>query len=156
MIIKKQSENHWQIKTTKATISFNDSTSINDFTIPGDGEYEVGGVEAELFDGVLSLYLENIQIVFLDHNKKQFTSAEIKKMGEVNILFVPLAGENTMDTKAALKLISDIDPQIVIPVYYKDLSEFTKDEGVNTEEVDELKINKDDLSIEQRKVYILK
>lgn len=156
MIIKKQSENHWQIKTNKTTISFNEATNINDFKITGDGEYEVGGVEAEVFDGIYNFYFENLQVVFIKENKKTFSSSEIKKLGDIDILFLPVAGKNTMDVKSAIKLMSDIEPAIVIPIYYDDLTSFTKEEGVNANEIEELKIGKEDLSSEQRKVYILK
>lgn len=156
MIIKKQSENHWQIKTNKTTISFNEATNINDFKITGDGEYEVGGVEAEVFDGIYNFYFENLQVVFIKENKKSFSSSEIKKLGDIDILFLPVAGKNTMDVKSAIKLMSDIEPAIVIPIYYDDLTSFTKEEGVNANEIEELKIGKEDLSSEQRKVYILK
>ncbi len=156
MIIKKQSDKHWIIKTQKTKIVFNETSLIDDFEIPGDGEYEVGGVQAEVFNGIYTFYVEGMQIVFIKHDKKQFSQTEVKKLGDINILFLPVAGKDTMDTKSALKLISDIEPEIVIPIYYDDLSSFTKEEGINAKEVGELKINKEDLSSENRQVYILK
>lgn len=156
MNIKKQSEKHWNIKTQKTSIDFNEVASINEFTIPGDGEYEVGGVQAEVFDGIFIFFIEGMQVVYIKKDKKEFSSSEIKKLGDIDVLFVPVAGKDTMDTKKALKLLSDIEPEVVIPIHYDDLSEFTKGEGINAKEVDSLKLSKSDLSSEDRQVYILK
>lgn len=156
MIIKKKDKNHWQIKTQKTIIFFNENLGIGDFKIPGEGEYEVGGVEAEIFDGIYNFYTEGMQVVFVKENKSVFNPQEIKKLGDVDILFLPVAGRNTMDVKSALKLISNIEPEIVIPIYYDDLSKFTQAEGINAKEVEELKLTKADLSSEERQVYILR
>lgn len=156
MNIKKLADNHWNIKTQKASIDFNENTSINDFVVPGDGEYEVGGIQVEVFSGIYIFYVEGIQVVYIRKDKKEFSSSEIKKLGDIDVLFVPVAGKDTMDTKKALKLISDIEPEVVIPIHSDDLSSFTKEEGINAKEVDILKLNKNDLSSEDRQVYILK
>ena len=60
-----------------------------------------------------------------------------------------------MTTKKALDLVTKIDPRIVIPMLYSDLSEFMKGEGITDGELDVFKIKKIDLPEEERKVVIL-
>jgi hypothetical protein len=156
MNIKKIDDFHWEIKTKNTKVIFNDGVKIGDFVVPGEGEYEVGGIELENFDGVYSFDIDGMQIVFIKKDKKNFSEKEMKKIGDIDLLFLPVDGEGTMDTKSALKLISSIEPEIIIPTYYDNLLEFTKSEGVNAEEIADLKISKNDLEDKQRKVYILK
>ena len=80
----------------------------------------------------------------------------MKKISNCNILFLPVGGTNTMDTKSALNLVSEIEPEIVIPTYYDSLAEFIKSEGSELKEMDELKISKNEMDSEERQIIVLK
>jgi hypothetical protein len=155
MIIKKIDQNHWEIKTKLTKITLNDGAIVGDFKIPGTGEYDVADVAVEVIDGIISFFTEDIETVFIRQDKKNFSDEEIKKLSKCNILFLPVAGAKTMDVKTALNLVSEIDPEIVIPVYYEDLSKFSKSEGSTLKEIEELKITKNDLTGEERQIIIL-
>lgn len=156
MNIKKTDTNHWEIKNKKSTIFLNEAVAIDEFIIPGPGEYEVAGIEADVFSGVYCIDMDDMMIVYLSKDKKDLSADERKKIAECDILFIPVAGADTMKVKDALSIISDIEPAIVIPIYYDNLAEFTKSEGIDVKEVEELKINKEDISSDQRQVVILK
>ena len=42
-----------------------------------------------------------------------------EKIGEVDILFVPIGGTFTVDDKSAWKVINKIKPKIIVPMHYK-------------------------------------
>jgi L-ascorbate metabolism protein UlaG (beta-lactamase superfamily) len=52
----------------------------------------------------------------LGHNLENDT---IQKIGEVDILFVPIGGTFTVDDKKAWSVVNKIKPKIIIPMHYK-------------------------------------
>ena len=46
-------------------------------------------------------------------------SVILKKIGDVDILFIPIGGNFTIDSKQALEIINYIKPNIAIPMHYK-------------------------------------
>lgn len=156
MIIKKLSQNEWEIKAKNSTIKLDDGIQVGEYQIPGTGEYEVAGVEVEVTDGITSIICEDLSIVFLTENKKALTEIELKKLSNVHILFLPVAGKNTMSVKDANATINEMEPSIIIPIYYDNLAEFSKLAGAKTETLTQLKIAKNTLpQEEERKIIIL-
>ncbi|MEF8847990.1 MAG: MBL fold metallo-hydrolase [Candidatus Thermoplasmatota archaeon] len=43
----------------------------------------------------------------------------LKKIGEVDILFIPIGGNFTIDSIQALRIIKNIKPNIAVPMHYK-------------------------------------
>ena len=43
----------------------------------------------------------------------------MEKIGEVDVLMVPAAGKEALDSKKAHEIIEAIDPRIVVPMNYK-------------------------------------
>lgn len=160
MQIKYKGGNHFEIKSKDLDIVLSDKVTINNFTFPGPGEYEKGGV---ILNGIIdqdnTIYtarVEDMNLCYLGNIKNDLSEEEIKQIGNVDILFLPLGEMDTIDLKIALKLLSKVDPHIVIPMLYSDLTEFKKSEGITDGEVDILKIKKSDLPEEGRQVIILK
>ena len=77
-------------------------------------------------------------------------------MGNVDFFFLGLGEDGSVNTKIATKILSEIDPRVVIPMLYSDLAEFKKSEGITDGELDLLKIRKIDLPEEERRIVILK
>ncbi len=50
---------------------------------------------------------------------EDFNSEIVKQIGEVDILFIPIGGNYTIDAKEAKKYIDAINPKVVIPMHYK-------------------------------------
>lgn len=149
------------------------------FLINGPGEYEIKGVfvqgiagshgflqKEEL--GKITIYTIEVQGFKLCHlggfGQKEFTPEQLDIIGEVDILMVPTGGGYTIDGETAQKVVNQIEPKIVIPMYYK-VPKLKKDiEGVERflkamgqEEIEPqsvLKIKKQGLPIETKLVVL--
>lgn len=150
------------------------------FVIDGAGEYEVKNVfvyglrawhdNKEGADrGRITLYLieyGGIKIAHLsDIGQDNLTQRQLEKLEGVDILLIPVGGIYTINGTGAVKIISQIQPRIIIPMHYKipglklklePVDKFLKEFGVTSpEKMDKLKINKKDLPQEETKVIIL-
>ncbi len=123
------------------------------FLVEGPGEYEVKGV---FIQGIPSFHddkegkergqntiyvLEAEETRFChlgDLGQKQLTDEQLEKIDSVDVLMIPVGGEYTIDSSSAQKIISQIEPKIVIPMHYAlpklkikldDVSKFLKTMG---------------------------
>lgn len=160
MQIKHKGGATFEIKSKDIEIRLNGGISIDGFNFPGPGEYEKAGVIVNgIADGentIYSLKVEDINICHLGHLSHDLTEEEAKQIGDVDILFLPLGEEGSAETKIALKILSKIDPRVVIPMLYADLTEFKKSEAVTDGEVDVYKVKRAELPEDERKVVIIK
>jgi L-ascorbate metabolism protein UlaG (beta-lactamase superfamily) len=144
------------------------------FVIDGAGEYEVKnvfvyGIPANKKDGKIIIYLIEMEGIKIAHlgalDQDTLTDDQMEIIEGVDILLLPIGGGDTLSATKAVKLISQIQPRMVIPMYYKvpglslkldTLEPFLKEYGVaKTEPLDKLKISKKDLPQEETKVEIL-
>lgn len=143
------------------------------FTISRPGEYEIGGVfiQEVSYSREGSFYLietEGINICHLgNYNQKEIATDYLDMMSKTDILMIPVGGCETLNSKEAAKLVSQIEPKIVIPMDYKipglkdkaeDLKEFLKVMGIDSKEaIFKLNIKKKDLLMKEgTEVIILK
>lgn len=157
MQIKYLGGQDFEIKTKSALISLSESVAIDGFVLPGPGEYEksgviVHGVQDEN-NTIYTIRTEEMNLCYLGCLSRALDENEIKEIGDVDILFLPLGDKGSISVKVALGVLSKIDPYCVIPMLYTDSTEFKSSE--NAEEVDVLKIKKSDLPQEGRNAYIL-
>lgn len=104
------------------------------FIIDGPGEYEkkkvvIRGIESDLHreeskiaggNTIFALTMEDLRICHLgDLNQKSLTTEQLKAIGEVDVLFVPVGGISTIDSKEADAIIAQIEPRIIVPMHYK-------------------------------------
>lgn len=159
MQIKYLGVEKFEIKTRDTRISLGYKVSVNDFLLPGPGEYEKSGVFVEgIEDNGNTIYVikaEEINLCYLGKISHDLREEDAKEIGAVDILFAPMGEENSLPVKKSLLLVSKIDPRIVIPMLYSDLSEFKKSEGIDDGEIDVLKIKKSELPEEERRNVIL-
>ena len=144
-----------QIRTKDAVISLSHEVKVGDFSLNGPGEYEISGIE---ITGVGQIYLfsaEDMRIAYLDKLGRALNDQEQELIGDVDILFIPIGGGEVLDCKAAIQVINQIDPRIVIPMYYDEVDTFSKEEGIVPEFVDSLKISRSTLPETERKVIVL-
>lgn len=163
MIIKYNGEEKFEIKTSEAKVSLGQAgIDIEGFVINTPGEYERRGVSVQgiTLDGeqkpIYILHAEEMTICYPDGLNRELDEEIVKLIGDIDILFVPLGESGSMPLKLAQKFISDIDPRVVIPMLYSDIEQFKSAEGIADGEVDQLKIKKAELPVEERKFYILK
>lgn len=150
------------------------------FAITSPGEYEVKGVAIQGISsfhdakqgaerGKNTMYVveaEGMRLCHLgDIGQPELTSEQISQIGNVDILFVPVGGVYTVDAKAASKIVSQIEPRIVIPMHYwlpnlkfklEKVDAFLREMGVkNIEPQTKLTLKTRDLSSEEMKVMLL-
>lgn len=152
------------------------------FIISGSGEYEVKGVaivgipsfhddEKGKARGKNTIYrfeIDGMNIVHLGDLGHLLTAEDVDGLDGVDILLVPVGGFYTIDASTATKVISEIEPSIVIPMHYgrpeliqksfgelTPLSVFLKEMGkTETTPVLKLSITKDKLPEEMQVVVL--
>lgn len=156
------------------------SLSGNPFIIEGPGEYDVKKVyikgvysfhddkkgEERGINTVSVIEAEELKICHLgDLGQKELSDIQLEKIGEVDVLMIPVGGNFTIDGSEAVKIINQIEPKVVIPMHYKidglsmkldGLDKFLKEIGIEKETTEELNIQKKDLTEEKMKVVVMK
>lgn len=171
LLVSHDHQDHNNIKAVKG----------NPFLITGPGEYEIKGVFIEGIPafhddvqgkekGDITIYTietEDIRICHLgDLGQKQLTDSQLDKIGVIDVLMIPVGGDYTISSKEAQKIISQIEPAIVIPMHYQipklkvkleGVDKFLKVMGKNSiEPQDKLLVKKSTLPKEGIEIVLLK
>lgn len=138
------------------------------FVVDGPGEYEVSGIfikgfpsrgPKEKINTIYSLVLDEIRLVHAGALTEALTPAQVEQLGVVDVLFVPV-GETTLEPKVAAKVVTALNPKIVIPVDYDDdkvLHAFLKEVGSeNGKPVESLQVKRKDVADKQTEVVVIK
>ncbi len=151
------------------------SKASSDKTFLADcpGEYEIKGcfiygipVNNNKESKVMFLVeLEGIRIAHLGIlAQPKLTETQLDKLEGVDILMVPVGGGESLTSNQATEIISDLEPRLVIPMYYQlpglkikldSLEKFKKELAVKSESADKLKITKKELLQEETRMVIL-
>lgn len=130
------------------------------FLVSGPGEYEVKGVfiqgipsfhdDKERPKGypergqntIYTIEAEDMRFCHLgDLGQKQLTDEQLEKVDGIDVLMIPVGGEYTISSAEAQRIISQIEPKMVIPMHYAlpklkikldDVSKFLKTMGKNS------------------------
>lgn len=168
------------------TVSHNAVPHNNVDAVGGDpkifswpGEYETKGIHIKLIhsfhnpkedkeqleNSVTVINWANIRLCHLGAQGTKLTPEQLEKVGEVDILFVPVGGKNCLDPKKAKEVIEQIEPRVVIPMCYdtqgsklglEELDTFLSAMGSKAEEpVDVFKVKRSELPEENSKVVVL-
>jgi L-ascorbate metabolism protein UlaG (beta-lactamase superfamily) len=151
----------------------------NPFIIKHPGEFEVGGAFVyginifangeKIKDNrrplIYRIELEGMTIAHLGTLYRTLKDEELAKLREIDILTLPVGGGPVISPQQADSLVSQIEPRIVIPMYYalpklkeklEKVDRFCKEIGVcQAEKPNKLKINKKDLPQEDMRVIVL-
>ena len=110
------------------------AVSGDPFVVDGAGEYEkqdvqVIGIGSYHDDkqgterGMNTIYkisIESLCVVHLgDLGQTELTSEQVERIGEVDVLLIPVGGVYTIDGKDAIGVVNQIQPSVVIPMHYK-------------------------------------
>ena len=106
----------------------------NYFLISGPGEYEIKGVYIQGIPafhdksqgkerGKVTLYTieaeDGLKICHLgDLGQSELTEEQLDLISDVDVLMIPVGGVYTISAQEAQKIISRIEPKIVIPMHY--------------------------------------
>jgi L-ascorbate metabolism protein UlaG (beta-lactamase superfamily) len=142
------------------------------FVIDGPGEYEVKKVTVRGFnseskyDGVprintvYLITLEGMRLCFLGVISTKKLSPELSEvLDNIDILFVPVGAQGTLDAAQAHEISVEIGAKVVIPSLYDDktLRQYLKEEGSGgVTPVDKLTIKKKDLEEREGEIIVLK
>lgn len=153
------------------THSHCDHNNVKAILIEGPGEYEIKSVFIQGISSwsntIYTIESEEMRICHLgDFGQKELTSEQLEKIGEVDILMIPVGGVYTISAKEAINVISQIEPKITIPMHYAlpklkikldGVDKFLKTLGIKKiEPLNKLSIKKKDISPEEAKIVILK
>lgn len=152
------------------------------FVISGPGEYEIKKVfikglrsvseygDKEKINTIYSIMLEGMNLVFLGALNSRKLNLEIKeKLGDIDILFVPIGDNGVLNTTDAHALSVELEPKIVVPMHYGDiegssssgkkdkaLTKFLKEDGSEDgKPIDKLIIKKKDLDGKKGEIVVL-
>jgi L-ascorbate metabolism protein UlaG (beta-lactamase superfamily) len=156
-----------------------DGKPAEPFIVEGPGEYEVGGApirgipsfhDAENgkkygLNTIYSLEVESVRLCHLgDLGEKELRPETIEAIGEVDVLFVPIAG-SVEGAEHAAKFIQQIEPKIIIPMHYfvsggktdkKRLVEFLKEMGrEKTQPSDRFTFKRKDIEEKEGEIVVL-
>lgn len=141
------------------------------FVVWGPGEYEFGNVTArgygvktiyggkEKYNTIYQVRLEEINLVFLGAlSESEIDPKILGELGDIDILFVPIGGDDVLDVPAAFKLSVKLEARLTIPMHYDEtaLKAFLKEVGSDgAERSDKLTIKKKEISEMEGEVRIL-
>jgi hypothetical protein len=147
------------------------SAESKGFVISGPGEYEVKGVGIKGFlsetayggksiNTVYQISFEGLRLAFLGALSNPTLSSEaFESLEEIDILFVPIGGEGTLDPASAYKLAVSLEPSLIIPMHYTPatLKQFLKEGGEEgIAPIDKLVVKKKDLEGKEGDIVVLK
>lgn len=141
------------------------------FIINGPGEYEIKGVfikglpSISQYGGekknntIYTVNLENMNLCFLGALGSVEIPSETKAgIDDIDILFVPIGGNGTLNPSEAYKFAVSLEPSIIIPMNYdeKSLKAFLKEGGEDgIKSVEKLTIKKKDLEGKEGEIIVL-
>jgi len=136
----------------------------NGFLINGPGEYEVNKIfvygvpikkDGQIKSVVYQVTMNDIRYGVLGQLEFLPSGEELDRLDGVDVLFIPIGGEDTLSAEKAVELVNSIEPQIVIPCCYDihgintkldSLEKFLKEMGGKVNEtLPKLSIKKKDL-----------
>lgn len=160
------------ITTNHPDTNGRDQTSRGDkesFVIDGPGEYEIkdifikGFLSAGPTQKINTIYLisfEGMNLCFLGALKDSALSTEtLEAIEDIDILFMPIGGGDTIDPASAYKLAVSLEPSVIIPMHYIEstLKQFLKEGGeTKVESLDKFVVKKKDLEDKEGEIVVLK
>lgn len=144
------------------------------YFVQGPGEYEIEGIFIKGFgtdtvykgekkiNTVYSMIFEGINLCFLGSLATTASlSREVKEgLGEIDVLFVPIKGGETLSPDEAYKLTLSLDAKVVVPMDYDEkkdaLEHFAKEAGAKIEEIDKFTFKKKDLEGKEGELVVIK
>ncbi len=175
LLVTHQHHDHNNIKAVSSP-----SVGATPVLVEGPGEYEIKEVYIQGIPAwhdnslgkergsntIYTIESEELRICHLgDLGQKELTPKQIETIGEVDILIIPIGGVYTISAKEAVKIMSQIEPNITIPMHYQipklkvkldGLDKFLKTMGMKSvTPLPKLSIKKKDISAEEAKIVVL-
>lgn len=142
----------------------------------GPGEYEVMGVSILGFasfhddkkgelrgNNTIFVYeVDGLRLAHLGDLGERLTDEQVTRLGNIDILFVPVGGEYTIGPKEAVEVVGKIDPRYIIPMHYQNpelnqenfaklfsATDFLSQSGLPVETVQKFSVKKEEILADQ-------
>lgn len=136
-----------------------------DISFPG--EYEAHGMEilgfpvlaestGKFIKTVYRVQWEGMSFVFLGHMAKVPESEWFSKIGEADVLFLPLNGESYLSPEDASAVVRELAPKITVVGETKNMPEMLRALGRKAEAQDKFVFKRKDIEGEEGKVIVLR
>jgi L-ascorbate metabolism protein UlaG (beta-lactamase superfamily) len=121
------SHDHFDHNSTK-TVEKEDSKIIKDDRKRNISNIEIRGVEAFHDDArgakrgkniMYKFTIEGITFCHMGDLGHELDDETVQKIGNVDILFIPVGGNFTLDDRQAWNVINKIKPRIIVPMHYR-------------------------------------
>jgi L-ascorbate metabolism protein UlaG (beta-lactamase superfamily) len=158
-----------------------ESVSGEFFKVDGPGEYEIKGIMINGINGfhdqnkgkdrglntIYIIEMDGIKVCHLgDFNQLTLSDSQLEAIGNIDILMIPVGGQNTIGADKAVGVIEQLDPKLVIPMHYKvpnlnaklnGVEVFLKEMGISDKKTqDKLVLKKKDLLNKDMEVIVMK
>jgi L-ascorbate metabolism protein UlaG (beta-lactamase superfamily) len=101
--------------------------------VDGPGEYEINEVSiigiSSFHDDkkgktrgrntIYILEIEGLRLAHLGDLGHKLSERMVEKIGDIDILMIPIGGEYTIDASVAAQIVRDIEPKLIIPMHFK-------------------------------------
>jgi len=121
------SHDHYDHNSVK-TVEKEDSKVVTDERKKNISNIEIKGIESfhDECNGakrgkniIYKFIMDDISFCHLGDLGHELDVDDVQKIGDVDILFIPVGGTFTVDAEQAWKVINSIKPKIAIPMHYK-------------------------------------
>lgn len=108
------------IRKKPAIIKGTEEKSIKDVRIKGIlTHHDKSGGKERGTNTIYIMEMDNLRLVHLGDLGRLLSSEEAKKIGRVDVLFIPIGGYFTIDAQDAKSITDLLKPSITIPMHYK-------------------------------------
>ena len=150
------------------------------FIVDFPGEYEVGGIsvfgtktfhdqqkgESNGNNIIFKILIDGLTVCHLGDLAHPLSDKQLKAIGSVDVLFLPIGGPSSLMGEEALKVAQSLNPNILIPMHYSDevypadaplkkIEDFFKVYGAVVEAEEKINVEKDRLP-EEMELVVLK
>lgn len=162
---------------TDLSMSHTDAVQGDPFLINTPGEYSISGFnlyalgwldENQQERSIQLWQIESITMLHVGQLNRDLSDKELQHLEktDIDVLFLPVGGGDGLSLKQAMKLITVIEPRIVIPIHYAlpglkesldDVTQFAKEMGISpSDQQPKIIIKAGKLPQEDVTTYILK
>jgi L-ascorbate metabolism protein UlaG (beta-lactamase superfamily) len=113
---------------------------IKDITVNGTSVFhDTSGGKDRGKNTIFNMTIDGMNVVHLGDLGHPLSDQDVKEIGAVDILFIPVGGYFTIDASTADTIITKLNPKIVVPMHFKTekcdfpiaaVNEFTKNKQV--------------------------
>lgn len=146
------------------------TVSGSPFILDTPGECDVSSILVTAIpadeDGTVMFRIdaEGLSLAHLGLARKPLTEKQREVLGNVDVLFVPVGGAPSYDAEAAIKIVNDLEPRVVIPMFFQSdndpkvapVDKFLKEMGIAAQKSEtKVILKKKDLPTEDTQVMVL-